>query len=261
MIKRGEFSYEHKMAGRRFYLMRKKIKTQEKLGSIQYRRTAAIFNDLALESSEMFIHCLRIPDVMVRVAKAREVLKKYKVRPPAWMFGLIDKGENFDSPTHLKLMSFLISLGLYERMVRLIGPPDFLVGSSRALLVSAKVGTFEKNVIKIFYDMKYNANYLSVYKKKPDKKITRFSLLHFSEKSEKNTFQSVAQMYKVDRCILISPSPDCVKEDDATGSFTAEGLIEMDAQLGWLWLILKRKQLAKSRRFTPGPFSLDTSFH
>ncbi len=239
--------------------MRKKNELPAKK-DVQYHKTAAVFNDLVLESNEMFIHCLRIPDVAVRVAKAREILKKYKVKPPAWMFGLTNKGETFDSPVHLKLMSFLISLGLYDRMVRLTGLPDFLMGSSRALLVSAKVGTFEKNIMKIFCSKKYNSNYLSVYKKKQGK-VAKFTLLYFSEKSKKNTFQSVAKMCKIDRCILISPSHDSVQEENSRGSITAEGLIEMDSQLAWLWLILKRKQLAKSRPFTPGPFSLDTSFH
>ena len=236
--------------------MRKMSKKLEK-----QNKTAAVFNDFVLESNEMFIHCCRIPDVMVRVIKAREILKKYKIKPPAWMFGLAEKGETFDSPAPLHLMSFLVSMGLYDRLVRLIGTPDFLIGSSRALMVSAKLNTFEKNTVKIFCGMKHDSNCLSVYKKKQSKMV-RFSLLHFSEQVKKDTFQIVVKNYGIEHCVLICPSSyNNIKENSKTAPWTVEGLIEMDPQLAWFWPILKRKQLAKSGPTLPNPFSLNTSFH
>ena len=126
--------------------MKEQIKTGKKETAY---RTAAFFNDSMLQPIDMFMHCSRIPDVMARIVKAREVLKKYKIQPPIWMFGLVHKGEVFE-PYMQKLMSFLVDLGLYDRLVRLMGVPDFLVGTSQALLVSAKVKTFEKKCDKNF---------------------------------------------------------------------------------------------------------------
>ncbi|MDE0518826.1 MAG: hypothetical protein OXH36_04640, partial [Bdellovibrionales bacterium] len=144
-------------------------------------KTAALFSDFSLQSNNLFLHCSRIPDVMVRIIKAREILKRYKIQPPAWMFGIMNKGEGFDSPVHFRLMSFLISLGLYSRLVRLKGSPGFLIGNSYALLVSARVRTFEKSVIKIFCGREMEQRPLRVYQKKKGTTPVRFSLLHFSE--------------------------------------------------------------------------------
>ena len=73
--------------------------------------TAVLFNHSTLQSNDVFIHCVRIPDVMVRVIKARELLKKYGVQPPAWMFGLTYKGDKLISPIHFQLMAFLNQIG------------------------------------------------------------------------------------------------------------------------------------------------------
>ncbi len=235
------------------------MKEQMKSGKREsIQRTAALFNDSALQSIDMFMHCSRIPDVMARIVKAREVLKKYRIQPPAWMFGLVHKGEVFDSDVHVRLMSFLISLGLYGRLVRLMGVPDFLLGASQALLVSAKVRTFEKNVIKIFCGAKYEQDSLRVYQKR-EKNSNRFSLLYFMEKAKNVDLDDMMKKYEIDQCILISPSLRELKSKEKVSSFTVKGLIEMDPQLAWFWPILKRKQLKKkSGKIISG--SLDTFF-
>lgn len=219
--------------------MKEQIKLKQK-GNNQ--KVAAIFDDSSLRSIDMFMYCSRIPDVMARVVKAREVLKKYKIQPPPWMFGMVHKGEVFESEEHLRLMSFLISLGLYSRLVRLIGVPDFLLGTSPALLVSAKMSTFEKNVIKIFCRSKSEPDSLRIYQKKQEHN-NRFSLLYFIETAKEVDFQKIVKEYGIDHCILVSPSIYDFK--DKTASFTVRGLIEMDSQLAWFWPILKKRQLRK----------------
>ena len=235
------------------------MKEQIKPGNREnLQRTAALFNDSSLQSIDMFMHCSRIPDVMARVVKAREVLKKYRIQPPAWMFGLVHKGEVFESDVHLRLMSFLISLGLYGRLVRLMGAPDFLLGVSQALLVSAKVKTFEKSVIKIFCGAKYGRDSLRVYQKK-EENSNRFSLLYFMEEAKNVDLDDMMEKYEIDQCILVSPSFRELKSKGKVSSFTVKGLIEMDPQLAWFWPILKRKQLKKrSGKIISG--SLDTFF-
>ena len=232
---------------------------QTKIGKqeITYK-TAALFNDSALKSVDMFMHCSRIPDVMARIVKAREILKKYKIQPPVWMFGLIHKGEVFDSSVE-RLMSFLISLGLYDRLIRLIGVPDLLVGTSQALLVSAKVKTFEKSVIRIFCGADFKQNSLRVYQKTQENN-NRFSLLYFSENAKEATLQNMTNEYGIDHYVLISPSFHDVKRKNKSFSFKVKGLIEMDPQLAWFWPILKRRQLRKgSGKILSG--SLDTFFN
>ena len=239
--------------------MNKKLRKTEKKDTVD--KTAALFGEFALQSNDMFIHCARIPDVMVRVIKAREVLKRYKIQPPSWMFGLMNKGEIFDSPVHFQLMSLLISLGLYDRLVRLKGAPDFLMGNSHALLVSAKIRTFERSVIRIFCGLEQNQDSLRVYKKNQNPPL-RFSLLHFSNETSDEAVQNMTKKYGVGYCILISPSAYDLKKKQNTSShsfFTMKGLIEMDPQLAWFWPILKRKQL-KSRKALSRSFSLDTFF-
>ena len=211
-----------------------------------------------MRSNDIFIHCSRIPDVMNCIIKARETLKKYKIPPPVWMFGLSQKGEKHKSPEQFRLMSFLISLGLYNRLVRLMRVPDFLIGSSPALLVSAKVRTFEKMVINIFCGVELKDS-LRVYQKKVEHK-SQFSLLHFSEKGVTQSLQNITAEYDISRFILISPSVDeIVRNKKAVPSI--EGFIEMDPQLAWFWPILKRNQLAKKSKKILLSNKLNTIFH
>ncbi|MDE0118717.1 MAG: hypothetical protein OXM55_01755 [Bdellovibrionales bacterium] len=239
--------------------MGKRVRKNKKI-SLSNKTAAALFSDFSLQSNNLFLHCSRIPDVMVRIIKAREILKRYKIKPPAWMFGIMNKGEVFDSPVHFRLMSFLISLGLYNRLVRLKGSPGFLMGNSYALLVSAKIRTFEKSVIKIFCGQEMEQRPLRVYQKKKGTPV-RFSLLHFSEDANSEAIQNITKKYQINHCILISPSVfDATKGMvPSHAAFKVRGLIEMDPKLAWFWPILKRGQL-KSRKTLSHSFSLDTFF-
>ena len=234
--------------------MKKKMKKVNKKNT---HKTAALFDDFAVQSSDIFIHCSRIPDVMTCIVKAREVLKRYKISPPIWMFGLTHKGEKPKSPEQLSLMSFLISVGLYNRLVRLVGVPYFLIGNSSALLVSAKVRTFEKMVVNTFCGVELK-NSLRVYQKKMGN-MPQFSLLHFSERGGSTSLHSIIKEYEIDRCILISPSScDIVQKKNITSS--VEGLIEMDPQLAWFWPILKRNQIGKRSKKIIFSGTLNTFF-
>ena len=85
------------------------------------KESPLVFDDFVLQSNDIFMHCARIPDVMMRIVKTREILRKYKITVPAWMFGLMHKGETFKSDVHLQLMSFLMNVGLYDRLARIVG--------------------------------------------------------------------------------------------------------------------------------------------
>ena len=222
-------------------------------------KTAAVFNNSLLPTANLYTHCLRIPDVALRISKAREILKKYKIQAPAWMFGLVNKGETFSSSPHLHLMSFLVSLGLYDRMVRLVGTPDFLIGSSVALSVASRMRTFEKSILKIFCEIEPIQESLRVYKKRELSNITRFSLLYFSETFKERTFLKLVKEYGIEHCVLISLPPQKMgKKIKKPSTLRVEGLVEMDSQLSWFWHILNRRQKSL-KKITP-EFSLDTFF-
>ena len=223
----------------------KKVHNMKKQKKICLEKTAGIFNDSVLSSADMFMHCSRIPDVMIRVIRAREVLKRYGMQVPEWMFGLVNKGEVFDSPVPLRVMSFLVSLGLYDRLVRFEGIPDFLVGHSQALLVSAKIKAFDRSFIKVFRGMESQQESFIVYKKRKDN-ISRFSLLHFSQAGRFKLLKDIIKEYGIDRCILICTSPtSIVKLKEVLPSCTFESLVERDPQLYWFWPILNRSYLKK----------------
>ena len=117
--------------------------------------------------------------------------------------------------------------------------PDFLIGSSLALQVSARVKTFEKSVIKIFYGAKFKQNSISIYQKKVGK-YPRFSLLHFSDTMKETVLRNIAREYGIEHCTLISPSSWGTDIRSNQDSFvTIRNLIEMDPQLAWLWPIFK----------------------
>ena len=49
-------------------------------------KTAVIFPNWAVDSPDMFLHCARIPDVMVHIVKIREIYRRYKMSAPAYLF-------------------------------------------------------------------------------------------------------------------------------------------------------------------------------
>lgn len=208
-------------------------------------KTAVVFNDSLLPSVDMFMHCFRIPDVMVRIIKAREILKRHGFQVPEWMFGLVNKGEVFKSSTPLRLMSFLVNLGFYDRLVRFSGTPDFLIGHSPSLLVSAKVKSFDRSLIKIFHGMDIKQEPFIAYQRKLNS-VSRFSLLHFSEAGGLKPLKSIVKEYGIDRCILICTSSGSVAKLKSTvPSCVIESLIETDANLSWFWPILRQSRLKK----------------
>lgn len=212
---------------------------------IYLEKTAVVFSDSLLPSVDIFMHCFRIPDVMVRIIKAREILKRHGFQIPEWMFGLVNKGEVFNSSTPLRLMSFLVNLGLYDRLMRLSGTPDFLIGHSPSLLVSAKVKSFDRSLIKIFRNVESKQEPFIAYQRKANN-VSRFSLLHFSEAGGLKPLKSIVKEYGIDRCILICTSSASVtKLKSAVPTCVIDSLIETDANLNWFWPILKRNRLKK----------------
>ncbi len=220
-------------------------------------KSLVIFNSPASRTgSALFTHFIRIPEVSIRLTKTREILKRYKIQPPAWMFGLIYKGEQPNKPAHLRLMSLVINTGLYDRHVRLKGAPDLLAGTDEDLSVSAKVKTFEKTVIKIFCGWQAKQNSLKIYKK-TKKRPCRFSLLHFSEEIDTGSFYDIINRHEIKRCVLIPSSARNILNKQPDSSLTMEGLIEKDPLLKWFHPVLKRK--IKTPHKFPG--SLNTFFH
>ena len=214
-----------------------------------------IFNSPALRtSSALFRHFIRIPEVSIRLTKAREILKRYKIQPPAWMFGLLYKGEQPNKAAHLRLMSLIINTGLYDRLIRLKGAPDFLVGTGLDLAVSAKVKTYEKTVVKIFCGMKQNS--LKIYKK-TQKRPLRFSLLHFSEEIDTSSLYDIINRYQIKRCVFIPSYARNILNKQPENSLKMEGLIEKDPLLNWFRPVLQRK----TKAYHKFPGSLNTFFH
>jgi len=218
--------------------------------------TAALFNNSNLQSYFTFTHCSRIPDVMARVIKARSISKRYTLQTPLWTFYLEDNKDISTSYTpHLPLMSFVVSLRLYDRLFRFRGAPDFLIGNCRALSVSAKTSHFGKNVLQLFYGEISKKTVLRVYQKKP-LKIPRFSLLHFSEKVKNRDLAQITKEYNITNLTFINPSSYNTRSKKSKTSCFIESFIEQDSQLSWFWPILKKNQ--KDLKY-PSP-TLDSSF-
>ena len=238
-------------------MKKKALKTTKK------GRVAVIFPDWAVNSVAMFLHCARIPDVMVHIVKIREIHKRYKIPAPVYLFGLpVQKGFSFSTKSslsasslqHLNLMSFAVSLGLYDRFLRLRGrAPDILIGGSSALLVSAKVKSYEKTLVKMICEKATAPTSIRIYQKISEKDgdsvlgvdRARFSLLYFSKTIEKATWQNILKEQKIKTQVSVACSPKSLKPSKSKADFNvgpAEGLIETDPQLNWFWPILKKSQ-------------------
>ena len=223
--------------------------------------TAVLFPDLSVRSTSMFIHCTRIPDVMVQVVKMREIYRRYKIPAPAYLFGLPQKSKSFDSSfQHLSLMSFAVSLGLYDRLIRLKGhTPDFLIGRSPALLVSAKVKNHEKSLIRLICEQKTEPESIRVYQKEPSlgvkfspkrqaqwgkdtlkgSLVPRFSLLYFSKTMRKETLSNIVQEQKIKHCVsLTCHTADLRKIKKLPCS--VENWLDTDHHLHWFRPLLKK---------------------
>ena len=222
-------------------------------------KTAVIFPNWAVDSPDMFLHCARIPDVMVHIVKIREIYRRYKMSAPAYLFGFpLKKGfsTSVGSPSastirHLNVMSFAVSLGLYDRFLRLNGAPDLLIGGSPALLVSAKVKNYEKTLIRMICEENKDLDSIRIYQNMSERSagallgvnaVSRFSLLYFSRTVGKDTWQNILKEQKIHRLISLTCSLSKRRKTSATGSLPLEGLIETDPQLNWFWPLLKTNQ-------------------
>ncbi len=232
--------------------------------------TAVLFPDLSVRSTEMFVHCARIPDVMVQIVKIREICRRYKIPIPTYLFGLPQKSRSFDSSfQHLSLMSFAVSLGLYHRLIRLKGAPEFLIGRSPALLVSAKVKNHEKSLIRLICEQKTEPESIRVYQRKSPLKVgsshksrdqwekeaalrsgPRFSLLYFSKTLGRETLSNIVQEQKIKHCVSLSchtvrqrkiKKPPC----------SVENWADTDQHLEWFRPLLKKAPAGKGK--VPSP--------
>ena len=248
-------------------MKQKALKTKMKKG-----KTAVIFPDRAVSSINMFIHCSRIPDIMVHVVKIREIYRRHKIPAPAYLFGLPSEkgslaGSNLaSSDRNFHLMSFVVSLGLYDRFLRLRGLPDLLIGGSPALLVSARVKNYEKTVIRMICSAEgwAGSQSIRVYQSQRDKTEDshfgmrlglKFSLLYFSRTVGRGTWPNLIKEHKVRHCISLGDTLSSLsrkrKATASTAGFSMEGLMETDPQLAWLLPILKKNRSSRGKIISP----------
>ncbi len=134
------------------------------------------FHSLPVPSVAVFRNCLRIGEVMSRTMQARDILHRHGIKQPLWMWGL--PGSLKSSPAYSRdLMTFLLSMGFYDRFVHRKGGPTVVMGSSAAVPVAAYVKSFESRVLALVAgDMDFDSSCFRVYGKvKAEAK--RFSLI------------------------------------------------------------------------------------
>ena len=234
--------------------MKQKVLKQNK-SSQRRGKTAVIFPDWACSSVNLFLHCARIPDVMVHIVKIREICKRYKIPAPPYLFGC--SASTVRAPYAIKplhVMSFAVGLGLYDRLLRVQGPPHLLIGGSPALLVSAKVKSYEKTLLKILYGTEEEPASIRIYQnesvdsgasvKGVGSLSSPFSLLYFSRTGGgRNIYPNIIKEHKISRCISLTCSPLRKRRKmSATQAVAMENVIETDPQLNWFLPILKKSQ-------------------
>ena len=225
-------------------------------------KKAAVFQNTPLPWSDLF-HCARIPEVMAHIVRVREICRKYKIPAPSWMFGIRDKATKAPSYSEQHLISFLVNLGLYDRLVRLQGVPDFLIGDSPALLVAGKIKNYEKTILSILGDKSTNflaQKPLRIYYKKAD----RFVMLYFSQAGGDSVLKNIVNEYHIKKLVLVAPFVlGKMKTALANKKLpcAVDLMVEKDPQLAWFWPILKRKTLGQSRKtFTSRMYPQDMGF-
>ncbi len=205
---------------------------------------AVLFSPLVFNSGDIFQHCIRIPEVMICVNKARAILKSRGLDIPLWMYGLIEKQDLHDE-TSYRLISFLLNVGLYERFIRSSPQPDFLVGSSSALCVCAKIRTFERTLLDIAQGVKLDEHIVKIYRRNAPRSAY-FSLQYYSV-CDKDFLQSLCKKYLITRLTSILPVSDSEKAILSANGMIIEDIIETDSHLSWLWmwLILIKSRMKK----------------
>ena len=202
------------------------------------------FSSSLIPSHEILAQYLRIPDVMARVVKAKEILQKNKLPPHLWMYGLSELKKGAEFSVHRNLMSFVVSLGFYDRFVRLYGAPEFLIGSSLAVSVAARMRTYERSIIKILMGADFKGRAMKIYKKKNLQPISgwpkpdRFLLLSLSQSFNHHLiFQSLKDEYQCSKGVLISTAPFEANTLSISKNcdFALKDFISMDSRLAWLW--------------------------
>lgn len=203
---------------------------------------AVFFYPPMLHSSNVFRYYARIPDLMLCMNRARQILKSRGLPIPVWLWSLMEQREPFNSVIQTRLMSFLVSVGLYERLIRITAAqPDFLVGVSPALCVCARSKTFEKILLNIVSGEDYDQKIVKVYKRKSPTS-PYFSLQYFS-KMENETFEKWSKKQYFNHYTSVLPVSKREKNRIMKQTIALEEVIERDSLLSWLWPILKRQKM------------------
>ena len=221
-----------------------------------YFKKGVFFSSQPLWGLRAFQHCLRISEVMERVEQARGVLHKNHIPQPVWMFGLFDSSKS--SSFSPRLMTFLLNMGFYDRFCRLLGPPPAVMGYGVAVLVAARLKTFERAVMEIVTGQDSLSGDFRVYKKKTATS-RRFSLL-FPPPSGEGLSSSAGFLSASKRGggtkspFLVRIPPACVLRDKKTSPSPARALklkdwMDYDSSLVWLKPLLSHYRKHK----TPPP--------
>ena len=205
------------------------------------KKQAVFFSSDVFQSAGMFQHSLRIPDVMICVNKARFILNHKGLKAPLWMWGLVEKGETFTSPADMRLMSFCLSVGLYERLLRRSpARPDFLIGSSPALGVCARVRTFERAVMDIMSGKPLKDTSARVYKRRSPDSIY-FSLQYLSKNPR--VLKDLKKRHRIAHCVSVLPLSKKEQKQISSAGAGLEFVWDKDLLLSWLNPVFKRYQM------------------
>ncbi len=204
----------------------------------------AVFFSNQLCNKNNLSHYIRIPEVMTTMNKARYILKNKGFALPVWLWGLVEKGDKWDSTYESVLMSFLINVALYDRLIRLSSiRPQFLIGSSLALDVCAKFRTFESSLVDIMCHREIEQNTVRVYKRKPYD--SPYFLLQYFSHTGAGALKDLKK-HRITRCVSVLPISAVDKKRLSASSLKAESMIERDSLLSWLWEILSKNSIRKS---------------
>ena len=201
---------------------------------------AVFFNPTQFHSRNLFCHYARIPEIVLCMHRARQVLKSRSLTIPLWLWGLVDNREFVHSVSDIHLMSFLCHVGLYHRLIRLTSAqPEYLVGTFPAVCVCARSKTFEKVLLNIISGMEYNSDKVRVYQRKSTHS-PYFSLQYFSKYGDKLGIHNSKKAY-FNYCISILSAKQ--NRRIAKHALLLTDIIEKDSLLSWFWPFLKRQEM------------------
>lgn len=232
--------------------------------------SAVVFNGLnSLDFYDIRVNAIRIPEVSVRLRQAQHVLDRLGIQTSLVQF-ISSENDVFLVNIRLKgLCAAIVQVGLYDRLLKVVGSPDFVIGPSNgdaaakvisgAMSLEQMVGDSIQATLRVRNDQVVP---IGVAPLLCGIEMTEFSVFYAAQEENsdlkyaqseirgeklESVVKEALEVHSISRLINIGPGQSIRNKLFSELALTDTEIIEsvdMDPMLSWFWPSLREQMFA-----------------